>query len=217
MIDGRRLLRRLTSRALVRPPDGRAGHSLIVICHPRPDSLTRAAADRVTTGLHTRGDEVRTIDLDAESFDPRLTSDERRQWFTGSLEACSPAHLSDLRWADRVILVHPTWYSGHPARLSGWFERVWTVAVGYSGEDGVAHPLDNIVSLEVVTTHGSMRWLNRVQAQSGLRLGSRVFRSTCHPACRFRVTALYDLDRQTPETIENWLEGVEQRYASAVW
>lgn len=183
----------------LRPPAGRPSRSLVVICHPRPDSLTHAAAARVQVGLATRGDEVRVIDLDAENFDPALGD------VTGD-------HGDALSWADRVIIVHPTWFSGHPARLAAWFETLWILP-----NEAGAGQWPNVVSLEAVTSHGSPRWINRIQAETGLRLMSRVLRRSAHPRCRVRRTAIYGVDGQGPDGIESWLARVEQRYAISAW
>lgn len=181
------------------PPPGRVTRSLVVICHPNPDSLAREAARRVLRGLSHRGDDVRVIDLDEERFDPRVSG-------------AAPGHRAHLAWADRVIIVHPTWFSGHPARLAGWFEQVW---IGGPGSPDRRWP--GLLGIDVVTSHGSARWLNRLQAQTGQRLTSRVLRRCGHQRCRVRRSAIYDLDRQGPEGIQRWLEQVEQRYAAPGW
>lgn len=182
-----------------RPPAGRPPRSLVVVCHPRADSLARGAADRVLAGLARRGDEIRIIDLDDEEFDPRVGDR------TGT-------HRTHLEWADRVVIVHPTWFSGHPARLAGWFEHLWVPPAPTGAERW-----PNLISIEIVTSHGSPRWVNRLQAQTGRRLLSRVLRKQGHRRCRARCTAIYDLDRQGPTGIATWLDQVERRYASSDW
>ncbi len=53
--------------------------TLVVVTHPSPDGLARRALVRVLAGLERAGDDVEVIDLDAEAFDPRLTTDEKRR------------------------------------------------------------------------------------------------------------------------------------------
>ena len=55
--------------------------TLVVICHPKSASLTRAAADRVVTGLGRAGATVRILDLDKMDFDPVLTGEEVHDHF----------------------------------------------------------------------------------------------------------------------------------------
>src|SRR5262245_22472504 len=53
-----------------------AVHTLIVVAHPNPKSLTHGVASHVTEGIRTAraGDTVEIADLAAEAFDPRFTA-----------------------------------------------------------------------------------------------------------------------------------------------
>lgn len=196
-----------------------AARTLVVVTHPRPNSLTRAALDRVLAGLERAGAPYEVIDLDAEDFDPRLTREERRGHLSQGPEDRPGLehHVAALRRAERLVLVHPTWFGGQPARLKGWFDRVWMNRVAFELPDGADRPrrrLTNLRELHVVTTHGSPRWLNLVQGNPGRIRVFRAVRSVCHPACRGRWTALYGLDRAARDDIAAWLDRVEERFAS---
>ena len=52
--------------------------TLVVYCHPNPESLVAAALERALAGLERGGHEVRVRDLYAEGFDPAMSADERR-------------------------------------------------------------------------------------------------------------------------------------------
>lgn len=190
--------------------------TLVIICHPRPDSLTRAAAQRVLAGLEKSGEPFRVLDLEAEDFEACLTLDEKLQYDAGP--ASRPdltAHFEALQWATRIVFVYPTWFSGQPARLKGWFDRVCIPGVVFdapTGTNRVRRRLTNIRRLEVVTTHGSSRWINLLQAHSGQRLIFRSLRAVCHPLCTVRRTTIYGLDRITEADVRVWLDDVEDRF-----
>lgn len=190
--------------------------TLVVVCHPRPDSLARAAAERVLAGLEISGDEVRVIDLEADGFEPRLSRWEKNNHLGDPEDRPDLAHHFDaLRWATRIIFVYPTWYSGQPAILKGWFDRVWANGVAFElppGTTRIRGLLNNVRRLEIVTTHGSNRWMNLLQANSGQRVIFRSLRVLCHPLCRTKLTAMYGLDQAAPSKIELWLEEVENRF-----
>lgn len=192
--------------------------TLVVVNHPSPDGFARAALARVLAGLDRRGDDVRVIDLDAEDFDPRLTVEERRGHLDGPETKPQIAdHAEALRWAERLVLVYPTWFGGFPARLKGWFDRVWVNGVAYDLPDGstrVKAGLRNIRHLEVVTTHGSSRLLNVLQGNPGKLTVYRMLRLLCHPLCRRRFTAIYELDQADEGARAAWLDLVEKRYAN---
>ncbi len=190
---------------------------LVVVHHPRPDSLTRAAFDRVITGLTTAGHETRVIDLDAEDFDPRLTADEVIAHIGSPTDRPEFGdHFDALRWAERIVLVYPTWFGGQPARLKGWFDRVWMHDVAFTlppGATRIHANLQNIRRIDIVTSHGSSRLVNFIQGNGGRITVFRALRVLCHPLCRTSLTALYDVDRNSPAELEAWLDGVEKRFA----
>lgn len=190
--------------------------TLVVLCHPRPDSLTRAAAARVLAGLEASNEPVRVIDLEAEDFGSCLTLEEKQHYDDGPTSRPELAHhFEALLWADRIVFVYPTWFSGHPARLKGWFDRVWIPGVAFDlpvHGHRVKRRLTNIRRLEVVTSHGSSRWVNLLQVHSGQRVISRAIRATCHRFCTVRRTSIYSLDRITEAEIEAWLDTIERRF-----
>lgn len=167
-------------------------------------------------GLKLSGDEVRVIDLEADGFEPRLSVWEKNHHLGDPDDRPDLAHHFDaLRWATRIIFVYPTWYSGQPAILKGWFDRVWANGVAFelpSGATRIRGLLKNVRRLEIVTTHGSNRWMNLLQANSGQRVIFRSLRVLCHPLCRTRLTAIYGLDQASPSAIEAWLDEVENRF-----
>ncbi len=190
---------------------------LVVVTHPRADSLTRAAFERVIRGLQTAGHELRVIDLDAEGFDPRLTAFEREHHFGRPSDRPDLAeHVEALQWAERIVLVYPTWFSGQPARLKGWFDRVWMNDVAFQfPEHGtrIKAKLHNVRRIDVVTSHGSSRLVNFIQGNGGRLTVFRTMRIMCHPLCRTSWTALYEVDQRSPEAFAAWLDEVEQRFA----
>lgn len=102
---------------------------LVVLAHPRPDSLGTALAAAVTTAARSAGARVACHDLYADGFDPRLSA----------AESLGPAFSDDLarRYADElvaadaVVVVHPVWFFGPPAILRGWVERVVREGVAF--------------------------------------------------------------------------------------
>lgn len=199
---------------------------LIVVTHPRADALVRAAADRAIDGARRGGHEVRVLDLDGlgaggattPPFDPVLTAVEKVAHIshTAADRPELTEHTAALQWAERVVLVYPTWFGGQPARLKGWFDRVWMNDVAWTLPEGSSRlrgRLGNVRKLHIITTHGSPRWVNMVQGNAGRLCVFRTLRVLCHPMCRTKWTALYALDGRRPDEIEQWLDRVAARMA----
>jgi NAD(P)H dehydrogenase (quinone) len=169
----------------------------VVHCHPNPASLTAAARDRVVAALAERGHEVRVTDLYASGFNPVLSAHERERHLEPGPDPSVAEHARDLQWCTQLVLVYPTWWSGPPAMLKGWIDRVWVrdVAFDLPSESNRVHArLRNVRRLTVVTTHGSSKFVNAVQGEAGKRLFSRTLRAVCHPLVRTRWVAMYGVD-----------------------
>jgi putative NADPH-quinone reductase len=112
------------------PPGGRA---LLVLAHPRADSLTSRIARRTRDRLEARSYTVDLLDLHAEGFDPRMTPLDEPDWGDRD-KAYSPevrAHMARVGAADVVVVVFPLWWFGLPAVLKGWIDRVWNYGFAY--------------------------------------------------------------------------------------
>ncbi|CAL9431682.1 Glutathione-regulated potassium-efflux system ancillary protein KefF [Actinosynnema sp. ALI-1.44] len=106
--------------------------ALLVVAHPRRDSLTAHVADRVRARL-AAGAEVDVLDLHAEGFDPRMTEEDEPDWSDPG-KAYSPevrAHMARVVAADVLVVVFPVWWFGPPAILKGWIDRVWNHGFAY--------------------------------------------------------------------------------------
>ncbi|MEM7325624.1 MAG: NAD(P)H-dependent oxidoreductase [Actinomycetota bacterium] len=192
-------------------------NTLVVICHPKPTSLTRTAATRVLRGLDRAGQPYRVLDLDELDFDPVLTIEEVQDHL-GSPDSRPylAEHLDALRWCQRLILIYPTWFSGQPARLKGWFDRVWMNEVAFVLPDGanrIRGTLGNINQIDVVTAHGSSRRVNFIQGNSGRIRVNRTLRVLCGLRCRTTWNAIYDIDNRSRAEIGAWLDRVEADFS----
>lgn len=101
-------------------------HALIVVAHPKPDSLTHAIADHVTHGI-TSPHTFELADLAAEGFDPRFRADDVAYF---RQQAPAPADVATeqarVDRADALVLVYPIYWWSFPGLLKGWIDRVFT-------------------------------------------------------------------------------------------
>ena len=188
--------------------------ALVVFCHPLEESFAAALRERALAGLRARAAEVRLTDLYALGFDPTFTTDEHRHHLRPGVDPAVQAHADDLLWCDTLVLVYPTWWSGQPAMLKGWFDRVLGCDVAWSLEEGASRlsgRLHNVRRLVVVTSHGSSKLVNALQGEGGKRTVTRSLRLVCHPRARTTWLALYGIDTCPPSRRQRFLDRVERR------
>ena len=186
----------------------------MVYCHPNPNSFTASLRDRAMAALRAGGHDVRLTDLYADGFDPTMSCDERRTHKDPGIAADLQHHADDLRWAQALVLVYPTWWSGQPAMLKGWIDRVWVAGVAWELPPGakVVRPLlRNIRRIVVVTGHGSSKFVNALEGEAGKRTVTRSLRAMCSRRARTRWCAIYGLDGASDEARERFLAKVERR------
>jgi NAD(P)H dehydrogenase (quinone) len=189
---------------------------LVVYCHPNPASLTAAALDRVRAGLRRRRHDVRCTDLYADGFRPELSADEQRDHLVPGLAPDIAGYADDLRWAEAVVFVYPTWWSGQPAMLKGWIDRVCAHGVAWSLPEPGGTPVPLLTGLRrvvIVTTHGSPKLVNLLEGETGRRTMFRSMRRMAGGRVRTTWIALYGLDRITAARRTAWLDRVEREIA----
>lgn len=190
---------------------------LVIHCHPLNTGFIPEALARVRSGLETSGAEVRLHDLYAEQFVPELSAEEHRTHVQPGVGDDLAEHAADLIWCDTLILVYPTWWSGQPAMLKGWIDRVWASGVAWElpdGADRLQPRLHNIRRIVAVTSHGSAKHINMLQGEGGKRTLFRSLRAMCHPLTRCHWLAYYGIDAGHTDRQDRFLDALPAKIAS---
>ena len=107
----------------------------IVYCHPSEDSFTRHVRDAFIRGLVDAGHEYVLSDLYAMGFRTDMSEQEylRDANYTTEppLAADVLAEQAKVNAADAVAFIYPVFWTEAPAKLVGWFDRVWTYGFAY--------------------------------------------------------------------------------------
>jgi NAD(P)H dehydrogenase (quinone) len=110
--------------------------TLLVVAHPRMDSLTTSAANLFATRIKASGHDVEVADLVAEGFDPVLREDDEPNW-SGPDKQYTAAVRDEMRRVERndaTVMIFPIWWWSMPAVLKGWIDRVWNHGWAYGGK-----------------------------------------------------------------------------------
>lgn len=110
---------------------------LIVYAHPNPKSFNHAILETLQGELLERGHEVRVRDLYKVGFNPVLSSYDFEMLSQGTVPPDIHEEQEHISWADVIITIYPVWWTGLPAMLKGYFDRVLTHGFAYAyGENG---------------------------------------------------------------------------------
>ena len=107
----------------------------IVYCHPSEDSFTRNMRDAFIKGVTDSGNEYIMSDLYKMGFDPVMTEEEylRDANYRTTPEVADDvlAEQEKINSSDAIAFIYPVFWTEAPARLVGWFDRVWTYGFAY--------------------------------------------------------------------------------------
>ena len=133
---------------------------LLVLGHPRRDSLCGGLADAFAAGARQAGVDLRRLDLCELQFNPNVVAGSPRNQ---PLEPAIREAVELVRWADHMVFVFPTWWGTMPALMKGFLDRV--LMPGFAFEEHYeGSGWDKLLtgrSAHLVTTMDTPRWVYR--------------------------------------------------------
>ena len=115
-------------------------HAYIVFCHPSKKSFTFSVMESFVAGLSEAGHTCTIGDLYEMNFqsDMNLEQYSRETSFEPTLPVPDDvaAEQAKIAQAEALVFIYPVWWSDCPAKLKGWFDRVWTFGYAYTYESG---------------------------------------------------------------------------------
>ena len=110
-------------------------HIFIVYAHPSEDSFTRVARDEFIKGLESVGNTYEISDLYKMRFNADMSEEEYFREANYRLDLPIPEDVIEehkkINRCDAIVFVYPVFWTEAPAKLVGWFDRVWTYGFAY--------------------------------------------------------------------------------------
>ena len=107
----------------------------IVYCHPSEDSFTKNMCDAFIKGITDSGNEYIISDLYKMGFQTDMTEEEYlRDANYRNTPDVAPDVLAEqekINSADAIVFIYPVFWTEAPAKLVGWFDRVWSYGFAY--------------------------------------------------------------------------------------
>lgn len=133
---------------------------LIIYTHPSEKSFTYEVFQELLKGLKTSNHSIEISDLYKMGFITDMSEKEyEREGFARTELPISKDIIREhqkVEKADYIIFLYPVWWSDCPAKLKGWFDRVYSVgyAYGYDNEGNKTQKMKKIRNGLVICTAG---------------------------------------------------------------
>ena len=150
----------------------------VVYAHPSSNSFTYLAKEKFLEGLTDAGHTYEVSDLYGMDFNETFTEEEYlREAFYDEDKPIPTDVIEEQRKcmeADAIAFIYPVFWTEAPAKLVGWFQRVWTYGFAY-GDTPTLSTFKKAVFL--VTMGGSLRdpiRRKQVEAMETVMIGDRI-------------------------------------------
>ncbi len=133
---------------------------LLLLAHPRIDSLCGALAEQYEAGAEKAGATIQRLNLAELDFDPLLRKISPRDQ---DLEPDLARALELIHWSEHLVVVFPGWWGTGPALLKGFWDRVLLPGDAFRERpDGGYEPLLGGRTAELLVTMDMPPWVYRL-------------------------------------------------------
>lgn len=178
---------------------------LIIYAHPNPESLNSQLQQTLASHLWDNGHEVEIRDLYQLNFNPVLSLEDMDGQRKGHVSAEIKKEQEFIAWADCIIFIYPIWWTGLPAIIKGYIDRVFSYGFAYRYDLGVQKGLLLGKQTVIINTHGkSNEEYKAIEMDKALLLTSE---KGIYTYCGLTIKKHFffdKADRATVETLENW-------------
>ena len=189
---------------------------VVVLGHPSADSYCAAIFERIILALKSQSTHnVTAIRLADEKFATAMSTAERVAYETSTplINDETKRHAEFLLQAEVLIFVYPTWWSGLPAQLKGWLERVFVLGVAFrfNKNSKIRPNLYNVRHIIGVSTYGSPWRYMKLINDNGRRTLTRAIRMSTGLRTRTMWCGIYALDTCTQQQREKFIADTTQK------
>ena len=154
---------------------------LIVYSHPSEKSYTFQILQKLKEQINKQNWNLQISDLYTMNFQSDMSAEEyEREGFAKTnlpISADVLAEHEKIEKADCIIFLYPVWWSDCPAKLKGWFDRVYSVGYAY-GQNETSKKMKTIPLGLVICTAGHpnefLEEINMAQSMQTIMLDDRL-------------------------------------------
>ena len=183
----------------------------IVYCHPSEDSLTRHLRDSFIKGITDSGNEFVLSDLYAMGFKTDISEEEylRDANYRNTPDVADDvkAEQEKINSADAIAFIYPVFWTEAPAKLVGWFDRVWTYGFAY-GDKTMKMMEKAMILVSAGNPIERLESFGLLDSMKKVMFGDRLFGR----AQKTEFVVFDSTSRENPLREANWDSNLEKAY-----
>ncbi|PKB42993.1 NAD(P)H dehydrogenase (quinone) [Cellulophaga sp. RHA19] len=183
---------------------------LIIYAHPNEQSLNGYLKKIVFDKLNQQRHEIKVRNLYQLNFNPVLSLEDIEGQRKGKVYEDVKAEQNYIAWADSITFIYPIWWTGLPAIMKGYIDRVFSYGFAYKYDKGIQKGLLAGKQAIIINTHGKSRQeYNDIGMDRALKLTSD---KGIYTYCGLEVKhhLFFDqADRVDAEIIEQWAKEIK--------
>jgi len=190
---------------------------LIIYAHPNENSLNHHLLNTVIETLQSHNEEIIVRDLYKIGFDPVFSLEDMQGQFQGQLSDDVKTEQEHISWAEQITFIYPIWWTGLPAIMKGYIDRVFSYGFAYRYDQGIQKGLLKGKKTVIINTHGkSHEEYEKMGMDKALTLTSDngIF---IYSGLEIIRHLFFDkADKASPENLEIWKDQIKNLYAEQI-
>jgi len=150
----------------------------VVYCHPSRNSFTYQLKEEFLKGLKDANHEFIVSDLYQMKFNGDISEEEyeREAFYRTDIPVPEDVLIEQrkIQESDAIVLIYPVFWTEAPAKLVGWFDRVWTCGFAYDPNPQMKTLKKALFILSAGNTLKSLEETGEAHAMRIVMLGDRI-------------------------------------------
>lgn len=186
---------------------------LIIYSHPNPNSLNAHFKNELVSHLGDNNHEVIVRDLYTLNFNPVLSLDDITGQRNGIVADDVKQEQNYINWADCITFIHPIWWTGLPAIMKGYIDRVFSYGFAYRYEQGIQKGLLVGKKTIIINTHGKSKMEYSASGMDNALLLTSDKGIYTYSGLEIEEHFFFDkADKPVLEHIETWANQIKKAY-----
>lgn len=190
---------------------------LIIYAHPNENSLNHHLLNTVIETLQYHNEEIIVRDLYDIGFNPVLSLNDIQGQRMGKLSDDVKTEQDHISWAEQITFIYPIWWTGLPAMMKGYIDRVFSYGFAYRYDQGIQKGLLKGKKTVIINTHGkSHEEYEKTGMDKALTLTSDNGIFVYSGLEIIRHFFFDKADKASPENLEIWKGQIKNLYSKNV-